>query len=93
MDHQTWNLGGEFEQTNLQKFKCSGLPGEGGGDYGSLKLIDASCSFCPLTVSVKLRVELFSLNSDTLTRCWTKVKRVYKYLLNHGLFEICMQPK
>ena len=31
MDHQTWNLGGEFEQTNLQKFKCSGLPGEGGG--------------------------------------------------------------
>ena len=71
MDHQTWNLGGEFEQTNLQKFKCSELPGEGegeGGDYGSLKLIDASCSFCPLTVLVKLRVELFSLNSDTLTR-------------------------
>ena len=57
---------------------------------GPLKLIDASYSFCPLTVSVKLRVELFSLNSDTLTRCWTKVKRVYKYLLNHGLFEICM---
>ena len=42
--------------------------GGGGGDYGSLKLIDASCSFCPLTVTVKLRVELFSLNSDTLTR-------------------------
>ena len=31
MDHQTWNLGGEFEQTNLQKFKCSELPGEGEG--------------------------------------------------------------
>ena len=87
MDHQTWNLGGEFEQTNLQMLRVAW---GGGGDYGSLKLIDASCSFCPLTVSVKLRVELFSLNSDTLTRCWTKVKRVYKYLLNHGLFEICM---
>ena len=91
MDHQTWNLGGEFEQTNLQKFKCSGLPGERGrGDYGSLKLIDASCSFCPFTVLVKLRVELFSLNSDTLTRCWTKVKIVQKYLFNQGLFEIYM---
>ena len=37
MDHQTWNLGGEFEQTNLQKFKCSELPGEGEGEGGIME--------------------------------------------------------
>ena len=37
MDHQTWNLGGEFEQTNLQKFKCSELPGEGEWEGGIME--------------------------------------------------------
>ena len=59
--------------------------GGGGGDYGSLKLIDVSRSFCPLTVSVKLRVELFSLNSDTLTRFFFFIP-VFKEAQTHVLF-------